>query len=105
MRFGWDIAKAAANLAKHGVPFEDAADFNWEVSVDKPDRRRDYGETRVIATSTIRGRPHVLVYAVRSGSFRLISLRKANKRESISYENAKKAKDANQVNLSHPGGK
>ena len=94
MKFEWDEVKAAANFAKHGVRFEDTSEFEWEVSVDKLDLRKDYGETRVISTSTIRGRPHVLVYPLRSDSVRVISLRKANKRESISYEKAKKAKGA-----------
>ena len=92
MKFEWDEVKAAANFAKHGVRFEDTSEFEWEVSVDKPDLRKDYGETRVIAMSTIRGRLHVLVYAIRTDGDRLISLRKANKRESSSYEKAKKAK-------------
>ncbi len=92
MNFEWDDVKATANFAKHGVRFEDTSEFEWELSVDKLDLRKDYGETRVISTSTIRGRPHVLVYALRSDSVRVISLRKANKRESSNYEQAKKAK-------------
>ncbi len=90
MKFEWDEGKAAANFAKHGVRFEDASDFEWEVSVDKLDLRKDYGESRVIAMSTIRGRLHVLVYANRADGQRLISLRKANDREFSSYEKAKK---------------
>lgn len=90
MKFEWDAVKAAANFAKHGVRFEDASDFEWEVSVDKLDLRKDYGESRVIAMSTIRGRLHVLVYANRADGQRLISLRKANDREFSSYEKAKK---------------
>lgn len=95
MRFEWDEAKAAANLAKHGVPFEDAADFDWESTIDKLDRRKDYGESRVISMSTIRGRLHVLVYAVRGDAPRLISLRKANEREYSDYEKAKEDKTDN----------
>ena len=94
MKFEWDEVKATANFAKHGVRFEDVSEFEWELSVDSLDLRKDYRETRVISTSTIRGRPHVLVYAMRNDAVRLISLRKANKRESISYEKAKKAKRA-----------
>ena len=89
MRFVWDEAKAAANLTKHRVAFEDVSDFDWEASVDKRDLRKDYKELRVIAMSTIRGRLHVLVYAIRADGHRSISLRKANKRESSNYEKAK----------------
>ena len=89
MRFTWDESKAAANFAKHGVGLEDASEFEWGLSVDRHDLRKDYRETRVISTSTIRGRVHVLVYALRGDSVRVISLRKANKRESSNYEKAK----------------
>ena len=95
MKFEWDEVKATANFAKHGVRFEDASEFEWEVSVDKLDLRKDYGETRVMAMSTIRGRLHVLVYAIRADGHRLISLRKANDREFSSYEKAKKDKTDN----------
>ena len=94
MKFEWDEVKATANFAKHGVRFEDVSEFEWELSVDSLDLRKHYRETRVVSTSTIRGRPHVLVYTMRNDAVRLISLRKANKRESISYEKAKKAKGA-----------
>jgi uncharacterized DUF497 family protein len=89
MKLEWDDVKATANFAKHGARFEDVSKFDWEVSVDKHDLRKDYRETRVISTSTIRGRVHVLVYALRGDSVRVISLRKANKRESSNYEKAK----------------
>ena len=101
MKFVWDEAKAAANFAKHGVRFEDASEFDWEVSVDKLDLRTDYGEARVIAMSTIRGRLHVLVYAARADGHRLISLRKGNDREFSSYEKAKNDKTDNETDTSH----
>jgi len=66
MKFEWDEAKAAANFARHGVRFEDVSDFDWEGTIDRLDRRRDYGEIPVISMSTIRGRLHVPVYAVRA---------------------------------------
>jgi len=41
--FEWDDAKAAANLAKHGVTFEQARDaFNDPFAVDFVDDRADY---------------------------------------------------------------
>ena len=89
MKFEWDDVKATANFAKHGVRFEDVSEFEWGVSVDRHDLRKDYRETREISTSTIRGRVHVRVYALRGDSVRVISLRKANKRESGNYEKAK----------------
>ena len=33
MRFEWDRRKAVANLAKHGVAFEEASSVNWKVGL------------------------------------------------------------------------
>ncbi len=92
MKFVWDDVKAAANYVKHGVAFEEVPDFDWELALETLDLRMDYRESRVIAISTIGSRLHVLVYALRSDSVRVISLRKANEREIRSYEKAKNAK-------------
>jgi uncharacterized protein len=50
------------------------------------DRRRDYGETRLIAMAPLRLRLHVVVYVERDGERRIISARKANSREVAIYE-------------------
>jgi hypothetical protein len=77
----WDAAKAEQNLAKHGVPFEHVARFDWGTAIEAEDTRYDYGETRIQALGMIDGRYHVLVYALRGDRIRVISLRKANRRE------------------------
>ena len=77
----WDEDKRTANLAKHGVDFADAEWFDWTTARERLDLRHDYGEVRVEATGLIGDRLHVLVYTRREGSFRIISLRKANPRE------------------------
>jgi uncharacterized protein len=92
MKFEWDEVKAAANVAKHRAAFESALDFDWDDSVVEVDSRRNYGEPRLIATSTIYGRLHILVFTQRGDTVRLISLRKANGREVSKYEKIKKAK-------------
>jgi hypothetical protein len=51
------------------------------------DTRRDYGEVRLQARGLIRGRLYVVVFTIRGADFRLISLRKANKREQVLWEN------------------
>lgn len=79
--YEWDAAKAAQNLAKHGVPFEQVARFDWQSAIEAEDTRYDDGETRMQALGTIDGRYHVLVYAWRGDCIRVISLRKANRRE------------------------
>jgi uncharacterized DUF497 family protein len=84
--FEWDEAKAAANLALHGVAFDAARDLDWSSSVVLADDRRDYGEDRFIALGLIAARVHVCVYTVRAGHIRIISLRKANRRETMFYK-------------------
>ena len=88
MRFAWDEAKAAANFDKHRVAFEEVIDFEWEAAVVVVDSRKNYQELRWVAVSAIRDRLHVLVYTQRGYAVRVVSLRKANKREVRNYEQA-----------------
>jgi uncharacterized DUF497 family protein len=86
MEYERDPGKAAANAAKHGVPFEAIYDFDWDAATTGPDLRRDYGEKRIIALGPINGVIHLAVFTNRDGKIRLISLRRANDRERRSYE-------------------
>ena len=86
MTYEWDENKRVANLAKHGVDFLDAEDFDWSSAFETIDDRFNYIEDRWIALGFIDSRLHVLIYTMRSGNIRLISLRKANKREKDYYE-------------------
>ncbi|MET4102510.1 uncharacterized DUF497 family protein [Roseovarius sp. MBR-78] len=79
--YEWDAAKAENNMAKHGVPFTAVQGFDWSSAIEAEDTRYDYGETRMQALGKIDGRYHVLVYAWRNDRIRVISLRKANRRE------------------------
>ena len=84
--YTYDSAKAAANLAKHKVSFAEAELFDWETALVVEDDRMDYGERRYVSIGLIRGRAHVMVFTRRDTAVRLISLRKANRRESRRYE-------------------
>ncbi len=66
--------------------FSDAEYFDWETSLVLEDTRRDYGEKRFVALGSIGRRIHVMVFSPRGGAVRLISLRKANKKEIKRYE-------------------
>ena len=55
-----------------------------EVSLDD---RKDYGEVRLQARGLIDGRLYVIAFTQRGENLRLISLRKANKREQVLWEN------------------
>lgn len=85
MRYTFDPAKQAGNVAKHGVWFSDAEGFEWETALVEVDSRRNYGESRLCATGLIGDRVYVMVFNLRETSIRLISLRKANRREVRRY--------------------
>ena len=85
----WDEAKRAANLRKHGVDFAEIEAFEWEKAVLVEDRRRDYGERRRLAYGLIAERVYVVVFADRDPDIRVISLRKANRREVRRYAEVK----------------
>jgi len=86
MYYEWDENKRAANKAKHGVDFADAERFDWQTAIEVTDSRVPYGEERFIALGHLGKRLHVLIYTRRRGVIRLISLRRANKRERDYYE-------------------
>ncbi len=86
MKYEWDENKRAANLAKHDVDFIDAENFDWSSAIETIDDRFNYSEVRWAALGFIGNRLHVLTYTVRGKNIRLISLRKANKREREYYE-------------------
>ena len=88
MTYEWDSDKATANLVKHGVAFDNAKDFSWDLAVGWIDDRADYGELRRIAVAPLRGRLHVMVFTKRGERIRIISLRKANLREMESHGQA-----------------
>jgi len=90
MRYEWNEGKSAANRAKHGLDFIEAEEFCWDTALETVDDRADYGEERWIALGLIGVRVHVMIYTKRGGNIRIISLRKANKREREYYESSRK---------------
>ena len=86
--FEWDEAKAAKNLSKHKVSFEEGATVLQDsLSISIIDKRYLDGETRFIdiGRSSI-GRLLVVVYVERQERIRLISSRKATSRERRIYQ-------------------
>jgi uncharacterized DUF497 family protein len=76
--------KDAGNRKKHGFPLEFAPLIFDGPFIEEEDRRREYGETRFVATGPIAefgNRICVVVYAWRENARRIISFRKANDRE------------------------
>lgn len=89
----FDPEKDVANIAKHGVSLRLAEQVDLDDAVIIPDLRRDYGEPRWIALQMIEGRLHVIVFTVRSGATRAISLRKANDREQRFFDRKRSGGD------------
>ena len=86
MQYEWDENRRLANLARHNVDFNDAVDFQRDAAIETIDDRFDYGEERWVTLGFIGNKLHVMVYTFRAQTIRIISLRKANKRERIYYE-------------------
>lgn len=74
-------AKDAANARKHGVSLALGALVLKGTVGEIEDRRREYGEERWNAFGLVNGRLFVCTYTRRGETRRIISLRKANKRE------------------------
>jgi uncharacterized DUF497 family protein len=88
MDIEFDPAKNAANLRDRGLPFELAADFDFETALIWQDTRKAYPEARFAALGLLSGRVYSLVFAETPTGIRVISFRKANKREVTRYERA-----------------
>ena len=90
LRFEWDPGKAAANLRRHGVSFEEArAVFLDENALLRPDEDHSADEDRFVLLG-LSGRLRTLVvchcYRHEDEVIRLISARKANSLERRQYE-------------------
>jgi len=86
--FEWDADKAAANLRKHGVSFEEATTaFADPLAMNMPDPDHSEHEARyvVLGQSTQR-RLIVVCYTERPPRTRLITARPATRRERSQYE-------------------
>lgn len=86
MEIAFDLAKDAGNIEKHdGVSLADAKAFEWDGAMIWPDKRKEYGEDRMIGLGYIGNRLFNVVFVDRDGIRRIISLRKANFREVKRY--------------------
>ena len=88
MVYGWDAAKAKANLQKHGVSFDEAATvFLDPLALTFPDPFDSSGEEREITIGYTAGHQVVfLAHCQRGSSVRIISARRATRRERRQYE-------------------
>jgi uncharacterized DUF497 family protein len=88
VRFEWHRAKAADNVAKHGVSFEEAATaFRDLLSATGPDPDHSLDEERFVTFGiSSRGRLLVIAHTERGDTIRIISARPATASETKIYE-------------------
>lgn len=88
LSFEWDEDKARSNLAKHGVGFAEATTvFGDPLSLTIPDPAHSQAEDRFIVLGHSHQRKLLVVaHTERGDSIRIISARRANRRERKSYE-------------------
>lgn len=88
MNIIFDTGKDEANQAKHHCSLALAEMFDWDTASIAADDRRNYGEARFYAIGYIGQRLFVVIFTDRGEDRRIISLRKANKREVLKYASA-----------------
>jgi uncharacterized protein len=85
MKIEFDPAKDEANLAKHGVSLSMASELDWEAALVWFDNRFEYNETRMIALAPKTEILYCVAFVDRGEARRIISLRRANRREVKHY--------------------
>jgi uncharacterized DUF497 family protein len=93
VRLDWDLAKSDANLRERGFDFAFATLIFDGPTFEVEDRRKDYGERRMIAIGVADGIHLTVVYTDRHNAGgeslrRIISARRSNRRERAVYEKA-----------------
>ena len=88
MQYEWDPPKAALNLRKHGVSFDEAATvFLDQLAVSGADPDHSLGESRYITFGmSSLGKLLVVSHTYRPGGVRIISARRATRFERNVYE-------------------
>ncbi|XCN73274.1 MAG: BrnT family toxin [Candidatus Electrothrix aestuarii] len=90
-RFEWNPDKAERNLRKHGISFEEAETvFDDPLFITVLDEEHAVDEERYITLGLSEtGRLLLIAHTDRQGAIRIISARKATKRERRFYEESK----------------
>jgi len=87
MKFEWDSAKNIANIRKHDIDFNDAIEIFQHPVLSRIDTKENYGEERWISIGQMQALTIVIVYVEYVNDIiRIISARKATKREKKYYE-------------------
>jgi hypothetical protein len=81
--------KSEYNLRLRGFGFEMTSEFDFGSAIYTTDTRKDYGEVRVQALGFIGDTLYALVFTMRGDALRVISLRRASRKERNRYEKAR----------------
>ena len=85
MPIEFDSANDVANQTKHGVSLSVAGELDWEAALVWIDDRFEYGEMRMIALAPKTEILYYVAFVDRGEARRVISLRRANRREVKHY--------------------
>jgi uncharacterized DUF497 family protein len=85
MRIEFDPAKDLANQAQHGVSLALASELDWDAALVWVDDRFEYDELRMIALAPKTETLYYVAFVDRGEVQRVISLRRANRREVKHY--------------------
>jgi uncharacterized protein len=85
MQFTWSERKRVSNLKDHGLDFVDAPRVFEGATYTFEDARFDYGEQRFETLGLLAGVPVSLVHTESENEIRVISFRKATRREANIY--------------------
>lgn len=85
MRIEYDPAKDTSNQEKHGLSLAMAGELDWEAALVWIDARVEYNETRMIALAPKTEILYYVAFVDRGEIRRIISLRRANRREVKHY--------------------
>jgi uncharacterized DUF497 family protein len=88
MEFTWSEAKRSANIKAHGLDFIDASRVFEGATYTFEDDRFSYGEQRYVTLGLLAGVPVSVVHTESEHEIRVISFRKATKREAQIYFDA-----------------
>ncbi len=85
MRFEWDEVKRRLNIRLHGIDFVDVMKVFDVETVTLVDDRYEYGETRFLTLGLLNGIVFAISHTETDDVIRIISARKAQKDEEITY--------------------
>lgn len=85
MNITFDPIKDALNIKNHGLSLKEAENLEWGWLITEEDVRYAYGEVRMIGFAPIGGTVFCVVFTENNDVFRVISLRRATKKEVKDY--------------------